>query len=545
MLPESSLNLSDSGYLVAMLRIELLRDLSISIDGQDVPSPRSLKGRLVLGFLAIKPGMHARETLASQFWADGVPEAGRASLSTELKHIRRLIGQEHLAATRDTIGLLRADDLAIDVRDFDEAIGRGEPQIAAGLWKGDFLQDVSHPWADELRHRYRLKAARAFAAAAKSLTATGQHADALELLHQARPLMTHADVLQEQLVRSLIAANNLIEARNELDDLIGAHAERGVLPPPTLVSLRKSLERGDTSKTPSPRLPAKKAANTAKRIGDLEVELPAESKTFDGLPTGFRDLDALLGGVPKSALTVIAGRPNMGASTLALTLGSTAALDLGMTCVLFCPEMTEAELSHRLIGMRARISSASIRMGRVRSLEWPRLLKATQKLSEANLLLDTTPTLSLAHMREAVEGFEREHGIPIDLVVVDDSHLLSGEASLSRDSPAAAQVLFDLRRYARDSERTIIATTKVAADCEARPDKRPTLRDLPGYSAIASRPDVVLFLYRDDYYHSDSEHINELEIIVAGNRGSDATGVATTVFIPRGPRIVNLARDVA
>lgn len=479
-----------------MVQIEVLRDLRVVVDGEERPPIRSRKARLVLAFLAVKPGPHSRELIASTFWGDGLPAASRNSLSKELGVIKRVLGEGCLAINREAIGLLGGEEVAVDAREFDACREREEYSRALDLWQGDFLQGTSHPWADSERERYRGRLARVHRGVAAEARESGRVR------------------LAEELEASAVELDPAPEGFG-----IGSVGRWGGAgsPPPT-----RPVEKRE------PRPPVRSLGEEVAKVeagGTLPIRF--------GLPT----LDDVTGGLRPGTAMIIAGRPNMGATTLALTLTISAAIREERGCALFSPELDEIDLAQRLIAMRAGLSGSALRKGQLRQEQWPRVVKAANELESASLYFDDSPSIGLEELERKVEQLQREIEGGLDLVVVDDAHLLSEQSSIGADDLGSAEILFRLRRMARDRGPAVAMTTKISPAVEDRPVNRPGLDDIPGYRNLASRPEQVLLLYREDYYDPEATPPGRLDIQVAENRHG-STGTVSLKLVSAGPRVL-------
>lgn len=482
-----------------MLRIELLRDLRIVVGDEERPPIRSRKARLVLAFLAVKPGMHSREVVASTFWGDGLPGASRNSLSKELGVIKRVLGEGRLATTRETIGLPSGAGIAVDIREFDNHREREEFGRALSLWRGDFIQDTSHPWANSERLRYRRRAARVHLGGAAEARESGR----------------------------IQLAGELEAAAIELDSTL---ADFG------LNSMR--VERGGDSsgRTEGNAAVITKPRTLQERLAE-EVEELEEGKERGPFLFGLSSLDAVTGGLSRGAAMIIAGRPNMGVTTLALTLAVSTAVHEGGSCALFSPEFGELDLAQRLIAMCSGLSGSAIRKGQLSQKHWPRIVRAANKLETAELFFDDSPRIGLGELEEKIGALRQKLDRGLDLVVIDDVHLLSEQSSIGANTLDVAEILFRLCRMAREDGPAIVMTTKVSSAVEERLVKRPLLSDIPGYGDLASRPEQVLLLYREDHYDIEAEPPGRLDVEVAENRHG-STGTVPLKLVVSGPRIV-------
>jgi DnaB-like helicase C terminal domain/Bacterial transcriptional activator domain len=538
-----------------LLHIELLGEMRITVDGKRRENPTSVNARLLLARIAASRGNLARDALAEEFWDSGLQSA-RASLSTELKNLRRTLGSGAglLATTRNQVGLPQCEELRIDVREFDEQLAAERYEQALELWRGDFLQDTGGAHAEVKRGRYRRKAAHAVAALADARERAGDLLGAADLARRQQELLPDDLDPVKRLLRVLDAAGEALQAEAERSALLNRYGKRGGVPPAIL-----EIVRPDASQPAPPRprplptetIPPETAAPEDSELDEIPDGAPStgeyhEAKAAEDLLgsihppsplyTGFVDLDQLLGGLPEPGLTVIAGRPGMGATTLALSIATNAAIGLGTPTALFSIESSEAQLAQRLVGMRARIPGAELRRG-VAEQNWPKLLRASQQLASAPLWIDDSPQLDV---KSVVSRIERLRGQSATrLVIIDSIHGLTVDGRPALEPVSIAAALYGLRAAARQLDVSIIVTMEVSGQCENRMDKRPLLQDLPGYYEVAAQRDLVLLLHRDEYYYADSDRVAEMDVIVAENRNGPV-GRAVLTFMARIPVIMNL-----
>jgi DNA-binding SARP family transcriptional activator len=537
-----------------VLHIELLGELRITVDGERRKNPTSAKARLLLARLSTSRGNLTREVLAEQFWGDAQLRGARGSLSTELKSLRRTLGAgaERLVATRHQVGLPASEDLRIDVREFAVHLAAERYEEALSLWRGEFLQESSGAWADAERVSHRRKAARALAALADQRESTGDLLGAADLARRQRELIPDELDSWKRLLRILDAADEVLQAEAERRALFAHFSNDDGVTPAVLELLRVEAQRAMPPRE-RPQRPIEESSSEPVTPGDIpddpevtdagaSTEAAVEDLLLDSMKppvpvyTGFRDLDQLLGGLPEPGLTLIAARPGMGASTLALSIAANASIDFGVSTVLFSIESSEAQLAQRLVGMRTRIPGADLRRGRVAEQRWPKILRAAQQLASAPLRIDDSPQLEVKTLLSRIERLKGDSAIR--LVIVDSIHGMTTDGRPSIEPAAIASTLFGLRAAARQLDVSIIVTMEVSAHCEDRPDKQPQLKDLPGYYELAAQRDLVLLLYRDEYYDAGSERIGEMDVTVAENRNGPV-GRVTLTFMARIPVIHN------
>ena len=259
-----------------------------------------------------------------------------------------------------------------------------------------------------------------------------------------------------------------------------------------------------------------------------------------GIPTGFIDLDQKTAGLQPSDLVLIAARPSMGKTAFVLNIVEHAALKKGLKCMVFSLEMSSEQLVNRLLSMESGIDAQKMRNGQLTSTDFDQLLEAAVRVSGAsNLVIDDTPGISVAEVRSRCRKQKLEHGL--DLVIIDYLQLMSGSSKKSDNrQQEISEISRNLKALAREMKAPVVALSQLSRACEQRPDHRPMLSDLRESGAIEQDADVVMFLYRDDYYNKDTEHPNEAEVIIAKQRNGPI-GTVTLVWKPDTTRFVNMA----
>lgn len=274
---------------------------------------------------------------------------------------------------------------------------------------------------------------------------------------------------------------------------------------------------------------------------DRLERISREGLEVRGTPSGFKDLDALTGGFQPGNLIIVAARPSMGKSALIANIAENAAVDYGKPVVLFSLEMSEAELAERFIASRARISSDELRKGRVREDRWPKIIRATEKLAQAPLYVDDSSDLGIHELRAKAR---RQHGrTPLGLVIVDYLQLMRAEDPSNNRVEQIGQISRGLKILARELEVPVIAVSQLSRAVEQRPDKRPILSDLRESGQIEQDADLVMFLYRHEYYdREDTERQGEGDVIIAKHRNGPVDKV-TLAFLSQHPKFMTLARE--
>ena len=250
------------------------------------------------------------------------------------------------------------------------------------------------------------------------------------------------------------------------------------------------------------------------------VEAAAEAGgSITGIPTGFRDLDYTLAGLQPSDLILIAARPSMGKTALALNIAENVAVKKKIPTAIFSLEMSAELLAKRLLSMHSYVDSQKIRTGQLSIDEWGKLAESAGEYANSNLFIDDTGGITLTALRTKCRKLKSQHGI--QLVIIDYLQLMSGEGSgrINSRQEEISNISRGLKQIAREIGCPIIALSQLSRAPEARTDKRPMLSDLRESGAIEQDADVVMFLYRDDYYNKDkSEEKDITEVIIAKQR---------------------------
>lgn len=252
--------------------------------------------------------------------------------------------------------------------------------------------------------------------------------------------------------------------------------------------------------------------------------------TLMGVPTGFTMLDRLLGGLQKSDLIILAGRPGMGKSSFALSIAQNAAKRIDARVGIFSLEMSSEQMVQRLLSMETGIDSHRLRLGSVQEDEWPILLEAANMLAGASVFIDDTPGASVLEIRTKARRLYAEHGL--DLILIDYMQLMSGQAGAGRNDNRQQEISYisrSLKALARELNVPVLALSQLSRAVESRSDKRPMLSDLRESGSIEQDADVVLFIYREDYYAEETDRQNIADVLVAKHRHG-ATGTVSLYF---------------
>ncbi|RIK40975.1 MAG: replicative DNA helicase [Chloroflexi bacterium] len=252
--------------------------------------------------------------------------------------------------------------------------------------------------------------------------------------------------------------------------------------------------------------------------------------TLMGVPTGFTMLDRLLGGLQKSDLIILAGRPGMGKSSFGLSIAQTAAKRFDARVAVFSLEMSNEQMVQRLLSMETGIDSHRLRLGAVQEEEWPVLLEAANMLANTNIFIDDTPAASVVEIRTKARRLYAEHGL--DMIFIDYMQLMTGQGAIGRNDNRQQEISYisrSLKALARELNVPVLAASQLSRAVESRADKRPMLSDLRESGSIEQDADVVLFIYREDYYIEDTDRQNIADVLVAKHRHG-ATGTVSLYF---------------
>ena len=262
--------------------------------------------------------------------------------------------------------------------------------------------------------------------------------------------------------------------------------------------------------------------------------------TVTGLPTGFTDFDEMTAGLQPSDLIVLAARPAMGKTTLALNMAEYAALKSKKAVVVFSMEMSASQLAFRLISSIGRINAGRLKTGQLEDEDWSRVTMAMKMLSESKIFIDDEPALSPAKLLSKARRIKREHDL--GLVVVDYLQLMQVPGNSENRATEISEISRSLKAMAKELSVPVIALSQLNRGLESRTDKRPVMSDLRESGAIEQDADIILFIYRDEYYHKDSTDKGLAEVIISKHRNG-ATGTVKLKFFGEYTRFDNLARD--
>ena len=273
---------------------------------------------------------------------------------------------------------------------------------------------------------------------------------------------------------------------------------------------------------------------------DRVEEMANNPNDITGVPTGFYDLDRMTSGFQPGDMIVLAARPSMGKTALAVNIAEHVALNEGLPVAVFSMEMGAAQLAVRIVGSIGRIDQGHLRTGKLTDEEWPRLTEAIEKLRNVSLHIDETPGLTPTELRANARRLARQCG-KLGLIVVDYLQLMSGSSSDGENrATELGEISRGLKMLAKELQCPVIALSQLNRSVETRTDKRPMMSDLRESGAIEQDADVIMFIYRDDYYNKDSKEPGVAEVII-GKQRNGPTGVIKLAFIKPLTRFESLA----
>jgi len=259
-----------------------------------------------------------------------------------------------------------------------------------------------------------------------------------------------------------------------------------------------------------------------------------------GVRTGFYDLDRMTAGLQKGDLVVLAARPSMGKTAFALNIAEHVAVQEGLPVLVFSMEMGASQLALRLVGSLGRIDQQHLRTGRLDSGEWERLTGAVEQLSKVQLLIDETAGLTSSELRARARRMARQFGT-LGLIVIDYLQLMSGSSGSDENrATELGEISRGLKSLAKELQCPVLALSQLNRSVESRNDKRPMMSDLRESGAIEQDADIIMFIYRDDYYNKDSKEPGVSEIVIAKQRNGPVGTVKLTFLKPL-TRFDNLA----
>src|SRR5262249_42533973 len=276
----------------------------------------------------------------------------------------------------------------------------------------------------------------------------------------------------------------------------------------------------------------------------LIEQLYERKELVTGVPTGFIDLDRITAGLQPSDLIVIAARPSMGKTALALNIAAHAAVyaDPPSGVAFFSLEMSKKQLVLRMLCAEARVDSAKVRSGYLRKEDFPKLIEAADRLSQSNILIDDSSDITAIQLKAKCRRLKRDKDVNLRLVIVVYRRLMRGAGRGESREKEISEISGSLKALAKELKVPVIALSQLNRRVEPRPDRRPLLADLRESGAIEQDADVIAFIYRDEMYHRDSKEPGVAEVIVAKQRNGP-TDTAKLTYISQFTRFENYAPE--
>jgi replicative DNA helicase len=277
------------------------------------------------------------------------------------------------------------------------------------------------------------------------------------------------------------------------------------------------------------------------RTVDRIEKLYATRNPITGLATGFDDLDKKTAGLQPSDLVIVAGRPSMGKTSVAMNLAEHALMDSDATVLVFSMEMPAEQLIMRMLSSLGRIDQTRLRTGEMHEDDWPRFTSAVSQLRDKKLFIDDTPALTPNDLRTRARRVARENG-GLDLIIVDYLQLMRGSGNVENRTNEISEISRSLKAIAKEMRCPLVALSQLNRSLENRTDKRPVMADLRESGAIEQDADVILFVYRDEVYNPESEAKGTAELIISKQRNGPI-GMVRLSFIGNLTKFENLAPD--
>ena len=341
---------------------------------------------------------------------------------------------------------------------------------------------------------------------------------------------SYANIVHEKAVlRKLIKineqiANTCYAGKEKLEDIL-AQTEKSIF------DLLQSRAGGDF-------VPIRQVAlNVLEKI-EVASRNPG---SVTGIPTGFIDLDYKTSGMQPSDFILIAARPSMGKTAFVLNLVDYVAVRNHMPCMIFSLEMSKEQLVNRMLSMESNVDSQKLRIGSLTDADWDAVVEGIGIIGGSKLIIDDTPGISITELRSKCRKMKLEYGL--SMVIIDYLQLMSGSGkSGDNRQQEISEISRSLKALARELNAPVVALSQLSRACETRQDHRPMLSDLRESGAIEQDADVVMFLYRDDYYNKDTDKPNGAEVIIAKQRNGPI-GTIELLWRPEYTKFVNMARD--
>lgn len=274
---------------------------------------------------------------------------------------------------------------------------------------------------------------------------------------------------------------------------------------------------------------------------DMIEKLYTNKEDITGITTGFEDLNKKINGLQRTDLILVAARPAMGKTAFSLNLVQNAALKGNASVAVFSLEMSKEQLVQRMLSAQSNVELKKIKTGNLDENDWPRIIDAMSVLSNANIFIDDTPGIKMSELRSKCRKLKIEKGL--DFILIDYLQLMEGEGNNESRQQEISKISRSLKIIAKELNCPVVALSQLSRAPEQRSDHRPMLSDLRESGAIEQDADIVMFLYRDEYYHPDSERKNIGEVLIAKNRHGE-TGSVELVWLGEIQKFANKARDM-
>ena len=343
-------------------------------------------------------------------------------------------------------------------------------------------------------------------------------------------IKSYANIVREKAVlRRLIKVNEEIAnacygGKEPLEDILAETEKR-------IFDLLQSRNSGDIDPI----------RQVAKNVLEKIEQASKNQGTVTGIPTGFIDLDYKTSGLQPSDFILIAARPSMGKTAFVLNLVDHIAVKKGLPCMIFSLEMSKEQLVNRMLSMESNVDSQKLRTGTLSDSDWDAVVEGIGIIGNSKLIIDDTPGISIMELRSKCRKMKLEYGLSV--VIIDYLQLMSGSKSNGDNrQQEISEISRSLKALARELNAPVIALSQLSRACETRQDHRPMLSDLRESGAIEQDADVVMFLYRDDYYNKDTELQNIAEVIIAKQRNGPI-GTVNLVWRPEYTKFANMARQ--
>ena len=274
---------------------------------------------------------------------------------------------------------------------------------------------------------------------------------------------------------------------------------------------------------------------------EMIEKLCTDKSEVTGITTGFADLNKKINGLQRTDLILLAARPAMGKTAFSLNLVQNAALKGDASVAVFSLEMSKEQLVQRMLSAQSNVELSKIKTGNLGESDWPRIIDGMAVLSEAKIFIDDTPGIKISEIRSKCRRLKMEKGL--DLILIDYLQLMEGEGKNENRQQEIAKISRSLKILAKELDCPVVALSQLSRSPELRKDHRPILSDLRESGSIEQDADIVMFLYRDEYYHDDSEKKNIGEVIIAKNRHGE-TGNVELVWFGQVQKFADKIREI-